>query len=67
MTRSGPFPEPPARSPSTKDRQMIDRDQKGAAQHGLKPYPWGPPAPKPEGPKELDEVAGRNVKRGFEG
>lgn len=63
MTRSGTFPEPPARSPSTKDWKMIDRDQKGAAQHGLNPKPWGPPAPKPKGPKELDEVTARNVRK----
>ena len=58
MTRPGPFPSP--------DQSMHDRDQAGADKWGLRPMPDSPPEPEPEGPKELGEVAGQNVKRSFE-
>lgn len=60
MTRSGPFPTP--------DDQMNNRDAWGLHdQDGPTGIPWTKPEPEAEGLKELSDVAGRNVKRRFEG
>lgn len=68
MTRHGRFPDSPPRSPPLGDWQMADRDAEGFAQHGpATGIPWDKPELEPEGPKELGKVAGRNVRKGFEG
>ena len=60
MTRRGPFPSPA-------DKPMNDRDDEGFAQHGpATGIPWSKPEPEPEGPKELDEVTARNIRKAFE-
>ena len=57
----------PAAQPLPEKKQpMHDRDQAGADKWGWNPMPDKPEPPKPEGPKELGEVAGRNIRKGFE-
>lgn len=68
MNRRDRFPDSPPRRPRLGDWQMVDRDAQGFDLHGpATGIPWTTPEPEPEGPKELGEVAGRNVKRSFEG
>ena len=59
MTRPDPFPD--------FDKAMHDRDDEGFDLHGpATGIPWDKPEPEPEGPKDLGEVAGRNIRRSFE-
>lgn len=65
--RSDRFPDPPPRSPRLGDWQMVDRDAEGFDLHGpATGIPWEPEPPEPEGPKELGEIAGRNIRKEME-